>query len=383
MIARAAVLFISFLTVLDAQSRYSQAPEIGDSEFLSSVKEVSLDLHSASSLAHYISPDAQRNEIVNALAAYGIAVRPKAQVTLAITVSDHRPVVAYRNVKTNVVEETIAIHGIYMSLQFFLKAAALRNGKLHLVWAAPVASFSGRSLAEDNATRKLLFGDPTLQDNQRMFVSVLSDCLKVLTPPAPPSPTTLRGLRAAAAQQVAPPPVATPWAVSSWTENAKAAIDADFARLMSPGTPVDKTPLEGLTGAPEIVLEPNFDHDDCKADPGWRSRWTTVFQRLRWTAPQQPPALSLKHFFSCSYAYGAPPGYFVLFDGIYLREANVVFPLNGKLLRKWVSLATAHHESFALEDGLANTLNEFLPRNTQEFLTDLVLGNSADVPPIR
>src|ERR1041385_4103206 len=150
MLARAAVLFLSLLTLLAAQSRYSQAPEIGDNDFLSSVKEVSLDLHSASSLAQYISPAAQRTEIVNALAGYGIAVRPRAQVTLAITVSDHRPVVAYRNVKTNVVEETIAIHGIYISLRFFVKAAALRNGKLHLIWTAAAASSSGRSLAEDN-----------------------------------------------------------------------------------------------------------------------------------------------------------------------------------------------------------------------------------------
>ena len=58
------------------------------------------------------------------------------------------------------VQETIVVHGIYISLRFFVKAAALRNGKLHLVWAAPETSFSGSTLAEDNATRKLLFGDP-------------------------------------------------------------------------------------------------------------------------------------------------------------------------------------------------------------------------------
>ena len=215
-----------------------------------------------------------------------------------------------------------------------------------------------------------------------MFVSVLGDCLKALAPAAPPAPTSLQGIRAAAARQQAPPPVAAPWAVNSWTEKAKAAVDAEFVRIMSPGTPVDKTPLEGLTGAPEIVLDPHFDHDDCKADAAWRSRWAGVFQRLHWTDPQQPPAISLKHFFSCAYAYGAPPRYFALSDSIFLREANVVFPLNGKLVRKWVSLVTAHHEQFALEDDLANRLDDFVPRNIQDFLTDLVLGNSSDVPPI-
>ena len=170
--------------------------------------------------------------------------------------------------------------------------------------------------------------------------------------------------------------------MNSWTEKAKAAVDAEFVQIMSPGTPVDKTPLEGLAGAPEIVLDPHFDHDDCKADAAWRSRWAGVFQRLHWTDPQQPPAISLKHFFSCVYAYGAPPRYFALSDTIFLSEANVVFPLNGKLVRKWVSLVTAHHEQFALEDDLASRLADFVPRNIQDFLTDLVLGNSSDVPPI-
>jgi hypothetical protein len=381
MVARAAVLFISVLTLLNGQTRYSQASEIGDSEFLTSVKEVSLVLHSADSLQQYVSVAAQRNEIAKALAGYGIAIRPNARVILAVTVSDHRPVVAYRDVKTNVVAETIAIHGIYMSMRFFVKAAALRNGKLHLIWVAAVASTSGRSLAEDNDTRKLLFGDPTLQDNQRMFVSVVGDCLKVFAPPPPPQPTTLRGLRAAAAQQVAPPRVATPWAVSSWSEQAKASVDADFARLMSPGTPVDKTPFEGLTANPEIILEPNFDHDECKADPAWRSRWSTVFQRLRWTAPQQPPTLSLKHYFNCAFAYSTP-FYFVLSDSIYLLEANVAFLLDGRVVRKTVSIATSRHEDFALEDGIGNTLNQFVPTNIQQFMYDVNLGNSADTPPI-
>src|SRR5579863_10696088 len=106
MVHKAAVHFMIWLLLLGgssvyAQNRYSQAAEIDDSEFLSAVKEVSLDLHSDDSLAQYISLAAQRNEIVSALAGYGIAVRPNAQVTLAITVSDHRPVVTYRYVKTN------------------------------------------------------------------------------------------------------------------------------------------------------------------------------------------------------------------------------------------------------------------------------------------
>jgi hypothetical protein len=387
MVRKTAVHFIFGLLLLGgscvyAQNRYSQAAEIDDSEFLSTVKEVSLDLQSDNSLAQYISLAAQRNEIVSALAGYGIAVRPNAQVTLAVRVTDHRPVVEYRNVRTNVVQEIIVVHGIYFNLRFFVKAAALRNGKLHLVWVAPETCFAGRNRAEDNSTRKFLLGDSTQQDNQKMFVNALADCLKALAPPVPPEPTSLQGIRAAAARQQAPPPVAAPWAVNSWTERAKAAVDAEFVRIMSPGMPVDKTALEGIAGAPEIVLDPHFEHDDCKADAAWRSRWAGVFQRLHWAEPQQPPTISLKHFFSCVYAYGAPPRYFALSDSILLEEANVVFPLNGKVVRKLVDLVTAHHEQYALEDDLGSRLDDFLPRNIQDFLTDLVLGNSADVPPI-
>ena len=127
MVQKAAVHFMIWLLLLGgssvyAQNRYSQAAEIDDSEFLSAVKEVSLDLQSDASLAQYISLAAQRNEIVNALAGYGIAVRPNAPVTLAVTVTDHRPVVEYRNVKTKVVQETIVIHGIYIEFAVFCES---------------------------------------------------------------------------------------------------------------------------------------------------------------------------------------------------------------------------------------------------------------------
>jgi hypothetical protein len=227
----------------------------------------------------------------------------------------------------------------------------------------------------------MLLGDTTVQDNRRMFLNVLEDCLKEFEPPPPPAPTSLQGLRAAATRQLGPPPTEAPWPVTSWTDQAKAAVDAQFVRIMSPGMPVDKTPLEGITGAPEIVLDPHFDHDDCKADPGWHNRWANVFQRLRWTDPQQPPILSLHHFLSCVYAYGAPPRYFAFFDNIFLKEANVVFPLNGRVVRKWVSLVSAHHEDYALEDDFASRQGDFIPRNIQDFLTDLVLGNSSDAAP--
>ena len=77
-----------------------------------------------------------------------------------------------------------------------------------------------------------------------------------------------------------------------------------------------------------------------------------------------------------------PPRYFALSDNIFLREANVVFQLNGKAgpqvgkscLRRITS-------NLRLRTTSPAALDDFVPRNIQDFLTDLVLGNSSDAAP--
>lgn len=79
------------------------------------------------------------------------------------------------------------------------------------------------------------------------------------------------------------------------------------------------------------------------------------------------------------YAYGlAAPRYFAVSDVIYLQQSDLVFELNGKPVRAWGELLTTHHEKFALEDTIQEILGDFIPRNIQDFLTDLVLGNGPD-----
>src|SRR6185437_11277060 len=92
-----------------------------------------------------------------------------------------------------------------------------------------------------------------------------------------------------------------PWVVNSFTPAAKAALDADYAKLARASAPVDTSAVEGMTAAPQIVLDPEFNHDSCKADPNWSDEWTRVFQRLRWTG-SPTPGLTLAHMFSCVYA---------------------------------------------------------------------------------
>src|ERR1019366_4381816 len=64
-------------------------------------------------------------------------------------------------------------HGIYILADFFLKTAALRNGKLHLVMAAPALSWSGSEQAEDSDLGKLLVGGRTQQKIRNRFVRIL------------------------------------------------------------------------------------------------------------------------------------------------------------------------------------------------------------------
>ena len=329
----AAYLLVLWLPVLGgsacyAQSRFSQATPISGSQFFSALKEVSLDLRSDPSLAKFIPLAEQQNEIVKALATYGISVRPNMQVTLMVTVTHHEPTIESKSVTTGRVEESRVVNGIYILTEFFLKTAALRNGKLHPVMAAPALAWSGSEQAEDSGFRKLVMGDETRQDIRNRFVRIFGECLQKVT-------------RDTAPQE-------TPWFVDSWTEKAKAAADADYVKLMSPGTPVDKNPLAELSSAPKITLDPRFNEDSCKADPGWKNSWTRVFERLGWTG-SQPPRLALTHFFSCTYAYGlAAPRYFALSDVIYLLQSDLVFELNGRPVRIWGEIYATHHQRLAL-----------------------------------
>ncbi len=137
---RTAAVLLCLTALSRAQTTYTQATYISTRQFCAGLKEVSLDLRSDPSLAKFVSPADQRADIVIALAAYGIAIRPGSQVTLVVTATHHDDAIQSRNVTTGQVEDTNIVHGIYFNLQFYLKAAALRNGRLHLVMVAPAVS---------------------------------------------------------------------------------------------------------------------------------------------------------------------------------------------------------------------------------------------------
>src|SRR6201999_2222555 len=164
--------------VCSAQGAFSQATYITKSQFFAQLKEVSLDLRSDPSLTKFISSAEQQADIARALGGYGISVRPNAPVTLVATVTHTQDTVESRDRVTGRVEDTTVIHGLYISSQFFVKAAAWRKGKLHLVMASPALGWSGSTQAEGSGVRKFLLGDETQQDIKDRFVRIFGESLK-------------------------------------------------------------------------------------------------------------------------------------------------------------------------------------------------------------
>ncbi|HEX4749357.1 MAG TPA: hypothetical protein VH302_07420, partial [Bryobacteraceae bacterium] len=181
--AHALILWLSLLggSACYGQGGFSQATPISGSQFFGALKAVSLDLRSDPSLAKFISLADQESEITKALAGYGIAVRPNMQVTLVVTAIHHDPVMKSNIVGTGQVADSTVVHGIYIVTEFFLKTAALRNGKLHPVMAAPALGESISDRAEDTGLRKLLLGDQTAQDIRKRFIRVFGECLQHIT----------------------------------------------------------------------------------------------------------------------------------------------------------------------------------------------------------
>jgi hypothetical protein len=64
---------------------------------------------------------------------------------------------------------------------------------------------------------------------------------------------------------------------------------------------------------------------------------------------------------------------FHIVDGISLVENNVVFPLNGKWLRKQATLLYSYHTARDLEGDIKPPTQDYLPRQINDFLLDLAV----------
>jgi len=341
-----------------ASNTFSQARYISPSQFLSEVKEVSLTFEPDPLATKYISADEQRNYVANALVRYGIAVRPNSAVSLMVTFEHRQSTVRVTTWYTSgSTDEDYLIHDLFVSMQFFVRAAALRKGHFHLLVVAPTFCIDNIDWSEDtDFFSKSMFGNAYVKKFKDAFAGGLADCLKVIA-------SETSGETA-------------PWYVNSWTEKEKASADAEFTRIMQSQPAVEKRPFDGLDVAPELHLVPDNHGDKCVMppwDPSWRKSWGRSFQRLSWVDTQGQAALTLKHMFWC-YLKGSP-GYYWLVDTISLAERNVVFELNGQLVRTAGLLFFSHRSTVSVEKDIGTNIQEYLPRSISEFVTDLVLGN--------
>ena len=347
---------------------FAEAVPITASQFLQEVKEVSLTVVSAPTLAKYIPEAELKRYVVDLLNFYHISVKPNAPVALQVTVdelpSDFTRTDTYRDRfvpgATYDTNEGFHAHTLTVALQFFVRGAAWRNGALHPVIVAPVSTVYFNDVTESRELRKQLMGDETRATMQTAITELLTSSFKDVA-----TGKTMDQ---------------TPWPVTSLSEKDKAAANAAFAKAMSGAAPPEKRPTEGLDSRPKLELKPELDEECGKADPSWSDFWTAEFVRQGWVKPEQ--GVSLYHYMSCQWVqYLGIGGYYHLVDMIGLYEPNVVFELNGKFFRKQSELFLTHRMAATIGDRLRELQQAFIPRSILQFFTDLTLGKRT-VPPL-
>jgi len=191
---------------------FSQAVYITPRQFLKQLKEVSLTISSTPSLARHVSAAEQRDYVTKALASNGIAVRPSAAVSLLASFDElestfRKSIIYTRGSDT----EDFYVHNFFVSLDFFVRAAVVRNGKLHLLEAVPARASYENQFVEDREIRKLLFGDETKTD----IKSVVSDLVM----------SSLKDIASSEAVD------STPWYANAWTNKEKAELTLSLSGL--------------------------------------------------------------------------------------------------------------------------------------------------------
>ena len=337
---------------------FSQAPYITQSQFLSQVKEVSVTYAVAPSFTKYVSAGEQQRYVANALAQYGMVVRPNAPVALLVTLDYHPSTITETTTYLRGPDkiEDYRSHHFFLSLKFFVRAAAWRNGKFHLLEAAPASESYFFSVHEDSEANKMVFGDKTIPHIKSSFANNLAECLKSIASDTRVDSTT--------------------WPANSWSEKQKSAADAEFAKIMRSHSAVDKRLIEGIDKV-QLELEPNVKNEACEIDPSWGKFWNAEIQRLGWVNTPRDAPVMLEHMFWCLEQQQfecCGPYYVWILDIAYLKESNVVFELNGGWVRKRAVLFSSHRMATPLYKQLSATMQGYIPRSIMEFSADLTLG---------
>ena len=311
----------AYLGLLSAHSALAapdvtQARYMTPSQFLHSLKQVSLTLHGGSDiLDEYLPVEKARDMILNALANRGIAVRPNSPVALEVTLSHERR-------STVNLDEPVVRHDYFLTLQFFVRGAVWRNGKFHALPVAPASAWWSTYILESNELQRLLLNAETATRLRQQFAQGVVDSLNTID-----ASTTVD---------------TTPFPPHSWSDREKTQGNADFARVMRTDTPMDSSLILDLDVEPKLDLTAEFKEPECAGGPTLRELWSHEFKLLKWMRQAAQPPLTVEHEFQCRIQKdrGAVAVFHVIHH-VSLKEANAVFELNGELFRKPVTLQSS------------------------------------------
>jgi hypothetical protein len=309
----AAYLWLVTAPAVSTAADVTQARYMTQSQFLYSLKQVSLTLHvSGYPLNEYLSAAQARDYIQNALANRGIIVRPNSPVALEVTL-------VHQGYRTTDVDEPTVRHDYFLTLQFFMRGAVWRNGKIHALPVAPASAWWFTYVIEPNELQRVLLNESTGARLRQQFAQGVVDSLKAID-----ANTTVDAM---------------PFPPHSWSDREKTQGNAEFARVMRADTPMDACLTLDLDVEPKLELTAKFKEPVCAGEALIRELWGKEFQFLKWTRKVAQPPLTVEHEFHCRIDKdpGVKPAYHVIHH-ISLKEANAVFELNGELFRKPVTL---------------------------------------------
>jgi len=318
------IAYVAVLTCLSAQNAtaaadITQAQSMTPSQFLRSLKQVSLTLRVTDELVSDYLP---REMVQDELAKMGITVRATAPVALEVRLmhrtrdGTQRTTSFVDGIRTGQAVEKFQVHFLLLSMHFHVRGAVLRNDKFHVVPVVVASGWWFNHVVGPTGTPKELEASsrPAIR---KLVAQGIADVLDDID-----SNNSVDN---------------TPWPPASWTEKERVQKNADFAAAMR--APMDPSLILDLDVQPRLNLTPKNMDSRCVVASDWQGVWAAEFQRLKWTKGQPQPSITVEHRVDCQLEnFGAGGEFFRTVSTVYLNEANVLFELDGKLFRKSAAL---------------------------------------------
>jgi hypothetical protein len=315
---------------------FADAPYLTVGALMRELRQVSVDFDSDDELEGWLSYEELYDAVVNALEDRGIDVVDGAPVQLRARMSFQEHTFVHGDDDG----EKQSTDDVVIRLEFITPVAVRRHGAFHVLNAAVARNDGIATVFEGNSVRKAFFGDEREADLRKQLRSVLHDMLEQMYGWDTVDPA--------------------PWYPAKWSDPQKAEANAAlFAAMRQP--PRAKR-FDDVDSEPVYSLDVPANEDTCKGRPReWGDAWKLGFRDRGWTkTPNEVESpLRLAHTFWCEYVDVVNvPHYYRLMNVMELKEANAVFALNGRIVRKVVTLAAWANVASADEEELDDVAGE-------------------------